>query len=63
MKNSFGTPERVAFRKSLQDFVAKEIKPNTDTWDKAGEIPWDLDQSVGALGVWGFGIKDTVRGA
>ena len=62
MKNSFGTPERVAFRKSLQDFVAKEIKPNADTWYEAGEIPWNLHQRVGALGVWGFGIEDTVRG-
>ena len=62
MKNPFDTPERVAFRKTLQDFVAKEIKPNADTWDKAGEIPWVLDQRVGALGVWGFGIEDTVRG-
>jgi hypothetical protein len=39
MKISFDTPERVAFRKTLQDFVAKEIKLNADTWDEAGEIP------------------------
>ena len=51
MKNPFDTSERVAFRKTLRDFVAKEIKPNADTWDEAGEIPWDLDQRVGALGV------------
>ena len=63
MKNPFDTPERVAFRKTLQDFVAIEIKLNVDTWDEAGEIPLDLDQRVGALGVWGFGIEDTVRGA
>ena len=50
-----------AFRKTLRNFVAKEIKPNADTWDEVGEIPWDLHQRVGALGVWGFGIEDTVR--
>ena len=62
MKNQFNTPNRVAFRKTLRDFTAKEIKPNGNTWDEAGEIPWDLHQRVSALGVWGFGIEDTVRG-
>ena len=47
MKNPFDTPERVAFRKTLRDFVAKKIKPNADSWDEAGEIPWDLHQRVG----------------
>ena len=55
---SFDTPERGAFRKTLRDFVAKEIKPNADTWDEVGEIPWDLHQRVGALSVRGFGIEE-----
>ena len=62
MKYPFNTPERVAFRKTLRDFVAKEIKPNADTWDEVGEIPWDLHQRVGALGVWGFGIEEQYGG-
>ena len=62
MKNPFDTSERIAFRKALRDFVAKEIKPNADTWDEAGEIPWDLHQKVGALGVWGFGIEEQYGG-
>ena len=62
MKNPFDTPERVAFRKTLRNFVAKEIKPNADTWDEVGEIPWDLHQRVGALGVWGFGIEEQYGG-
>ena len=62
MKNPFDTYERVAFRKTLRVFVAKEIKPNADTWDEAGEIPWNLHQKVGALGVWGFGIEEQYGG-
>ena len=62
MKNPFDTPERVAFRKTLRDFVEKEIKPNADAWDEAGEIPWQLHQKVGALGVWGFGIEEQYGG-
>ena len=52
MKNQFDTPERVAFHKTLRDFVEKEIKPNADAWDEAGGIPWQLHQKVSALGVW-----------
>ena len=62
MKNPFDTPERVAFRKTLRDFVEKEIKPNADARDEAGEIPWQLHQKVGALGVWGFGIEEQYGG-
>ncbi len=62
IKNPFDTPERVAFPKTLRDFVAKEIKPNADTWDEAGEIPWQLHQRVGALDVWRFGIEEQYGG-
>ena len=62
MKNPFDTYERVAFRKTLRVFVAKEIKPNADTWDEVGEIPWDLHQRVGALSVWEFGIEEQYGG-
>ena len=62
IKNPFDTPERVTFRKTLRNFVAKEIKPNADTWDEAGEIPWQLHQRVGALDVWRFGIEEQYGG-
>ena len=62
MKNPFDTPERAVFRKTLRDFVEKEIKPNADAWDEAGGIPWQLHQKVGALGVWGFGIEEQYGG-
>jgi len=62
MKNPFDTPERIAFRKTLRAFVEKEIKPNADAWDEAGQIPWELHQRVGVLGVWGFGIEEQYGG-
>ena len=46
----------------MRDFVAKEIKPNADTWDEAGKIPWNLHQKAGSLGVWGFGIEEQYGG-
>lgn len=62
MQNPFETDELSAFRRTLQDFVTTEIKPYADDWDEAGEIPWELHQKVGALGVWGFGIEERYGG-
>ena len=61
MPSPFRTPERDAFRQSLRDFVAKELAPHANDWDEAGEIPWEVHQKIGTLGVWGFGI-DTKYG-
>ena len=36
MKNPFDTPERIAFREQLKNFVDKEIKPFVNEWDEAG---------------------------
>ena len=62
MKNPFETPERAAFRETLRAFVAREITPNVNDWDEAGEIPWDIHQKIGALGVFGFGIDEKYGG-
>ncbi len=62
MRNPFDTPERVAFRDTVQAFVAKEVTPYADAWDEAGEVPWALHEKIGALGVWGFGIDQAHGG-
>ena len=62
MRNPFETPEREAFRKTVQAFVDQEVRPFADAWDEAGEIPWDLHQKAGALGVFGFGIPEELGG-
>ena len=62
MKTPFDTEERRAFRDTLRTFVAQEITPYCDAWDEAGEIPWEVHQKIGALGVWGFGIPEHYGG-
>ncbi|MEL7367524.1 MAG: acyl-CoA dehydrogenase family protein [Myxococcota bacterium] len=62
MRNPFETEERRAFRETLAQFVATEIKPFVDDWDEAGEIPWALHEKIGALGVFGFGVKEEFGG-
>ncbi|MEM7677474.1 MAG: acyl-CoA dehydrogenase family protein [Myxococcota bacterium] len=62
MRNPFETEERRAFRETIASFVASEIKPFVDDWDEAGEVPWSLHQKVGALGVFGFGVREEFGG-
>jgi acyl-CoA dehydrogenase len=62
MQNPFDTDERRAFRKTVRDFVAKEITPFADEWDEAGSIPSELHQKTAELGVFGFGIPEALGG-
>lgn len=62
MQNPFETEERRAFRQQVVRLVEEEIRPHADAWDEAGEIPWELHQKVGALGVFGFGIDEKYGG-
>ena len=59
----FDTPERQAFRDSVERFVATEIAPHADAWDEAGDFPWDLHEKAGALGLFGFGVPEAYGGA
>jgi acyl-CoA dehydrogenase len=62
MHNPFETEERQAFRDTVRDFVAREIRPHADAWDEAGEVPWELHRKAGALGLFGFGIDERYGG-
>ena len=62
MKNPFDTEERRAFRDTIARFVETDIKPYADEWDEAGEIPWEMHEKLGALGVFGFGIDEAYGG-
>ena len=62
MKNPFETEERAAFRENVRRFVEAEVTPHADAWDEAGNVPWELHQKVGALGVFGFGVSEQYGG-
>ncbi len=62
MKNPFETEEHQQFRAQIKRFVETEMTPYVDTWEEKGEVPWELHQKVGALGVFGFGIDEQYGG-
>lgn len=62
MKYPFETEERAAFRDTIRSFVDKEIIPFAHEWDEAGNVPWELHEKLGALGIFGFGIDEEYGG-
>lgn len=50
-------------RKSVRDFVNKEINPNVDAWEEAGMIPLhDLFKKMGELGFLGIRYDESCGG-
>ena len=62
MKNPFENEERRAFRETVRRFLEAKVMPFTDEWDEAGEVPWELHEQIGALGLFGFGVEEEYGG-
>ena len=56
------TPERQQLRKSVRTFAEREILPNIDDWERAGELPRDLSRRAAAAGLLGVGFPEDVGG-
>ncbi|MBK7858472.1 MAG: acyl-CoA dehydrogenase family protein [Archangiaceae bacterium] len=53
MSNPF-TPEHEAFRKSVRQWVEKELAPHALEWDRAGIFPREIFKQAGELGFLGI---------
>ncbi|HSP77542.1 MAG TPA: acyl-CoA dehydrogenase family protein, partial [Myxococcaceae bacterium] len=53
MHNPF-TEEHEAFRKTVRQYVEKELTPHALEWDRAGIFPRELFQQCGELGFFGI---------
>jgi acyl-CoA dehydrogenase len=49
-------------RKSVKEFVDKEIKPFIDEWEEAGEFPRELYKKAAAVDILGIGYPEEVGG-
>jgi citronellyl-CoA dehydrogenase len=50
---NFFTPEHEAFRKTVRQWVEKELTPHALEWDKAGIFPKEIFKKAGELGFLG----------
>ncbi|SDC42685.1 acyl-CoA dehydrogenase [Actinokineospora iranica] len=58
----FDTPERRELRATVRAFIAAEVLPHLDDWERAGELPRSLHRSAAALGLLGVGFPEAVGG-
>ena len=63
MDSVYFSEEHEAFRSQVRRFVDTEIRPNAQTWEKAGEIPREIFRRMGELGFLGVRYPEEYGGA
>ncbi|MBU2950168.1 acyl-CoA dehydrogenase family protein [Tamlana agarivorans] len=62
MNNLYFTEEHNLFRKSLQDFLQKEVVPHIDKWEQTGEIERFIWKKFGEMGFLGIKYPEAYGG-
>lgn len=62
MRDRHLEPEHIAFRYSVRDFVAREIVPFHEEWEKAGIVDRDVWLKAGKQGLLGIDVDEEYGG-
>ena len=62
MTSMYFAEEHNLFRKSLQDFLKKEVVPHIDEWEKTGEIDRSIWLKFGEMGFFGINYPEAYGG-
>ena len=54
--------EHALFRKSLRDFLKKEVLSNIDSWEEQGYLPKSIFKKFGEMGFFGLGMDEKFGG-
>jgi citronellyl-CoA dehydrogenase len=57
------TPEHDLFRKTVRDFVTREMTPFREEWEKTREVPRELYKKMGDLGFLGIRYPEELGGS
>jgi len=57
------TPERSALREQVTRFVAREVEPQADAWERDGHVPRAFLRRLGELGWLGLTVPEVYGGA
>jgi alkylation response protein AidB-like acyl-CoA dehydrogenase len=63
MDSRYFTAEHEAFRKTVRDFVEKELVPYIDEWEEREEIPQEIFPRMGQLGFFGLRFPEEYGGS
>ncbi|GAA5020152.1 acyl-CoA dehydrogenase family protein [Kitasatospora paranensis] len=62
MRRTLYTDEHEAFRSMIRDFVAREVKPHFEQWERDNLVPRELYRKLGEIGVMGFDVPEEYGG-
>ena len=62
MNSMYFTEEHHLFRKSLQDFLQKEVVPHIETWEEKGVIDKFIWKKFGEMGFFGINYPEAYGG-
>lgn len=57
------TDSHEMFRKTVKDFVEKEIMPNAEHWEEIEEVPREVFKKLGGLGIMGVRFDEKYGGS
>ena len=62
MNSMYFTEEHQLFRKSLQDFLKKEVTPHIEKWERSGTIERFIWEKIGEMGYFGIAYPEAYGG-
>ncbi|MEU8382664.1 acyl-CoA dehydrogenase family protein [Streptosporangium sp. NPDC048865] len=63
MKRDLFEEEHQLFRETVREFLAREVAPHHDRWEKDGIVPREVWKKAGEIGMFGFGVPEEFGGA
>src|SRR5438876_10292681 len=57
------TPEHQMFRRTLRDYVERELAPHALEWDEAGIFPREVFSGLAEIGALGINYPESVGGS
>ncbi len=63
MRRTLFTPDHDAYRKSVQEFIAREVTPNYDDWEKNHLVDRSAWLAAGKMGMVGLAVPEQYGGS
>ncbi|MGH2698456.1 MAG: acyl-CoA dehydrogenase family protein [Actinomycetota bacterium] len=63
IRSGLFTEDHDELRNSVRSFVAKELRPRAEEWERAAEFPREVFARVGELGLFGMKFPEAVGGS
>ncbi|MEU4536631.1 acyl-CoA dehydrogenase family protein [Streptosporangium sp. NPDC023825] len=63
MQRDLFEEEHQLFRETVREFLAREVAPHHDQWEKDGIVPREVWKKAGEIGMFGFGVPEEFGGA